>query len=124
MCGLAFGGSDTHSSTRIRCAAGCFEHRVALQQRTHHIQVTRSCSHVERRDAAVPLGLGLDQRLHELGLRALELRLGGRAPGEPVSVVMTLHESLEVDVVNTLDAMASLDTVVEAPRMIRMETFA
>jgi homoserine dehydrogenase len=48
----------------------------------------------------------------------------GRAPGEPVSVVMTLHESLEADVVNTLDAMASLDAVIEAPCMIRIETFA
>jgi len=38
--------------------------------------------------------------------------------------VMTLHESLEADVVNTLDAMASLDAVIEAPCMIRIETFA
>ena len=61
-------------------------------------------------------------RDHEVSMESVLQR--GRAPGEPVSVVMTLHESLEVDVVNTLDAMASLDTVVEAPRMIRMETFA
>lgn len=47
----------------------------------------------------------------------------GRAPNEPVSVVMTLHDSVEADVVRTLAAMAELDSVVEPPRMIRIETF-
>ena len=61
-------------------------------------------------------------RDHEVSMESVLQR--GRAPGEPVSVVMTFHESLEADVVKTLDAMASLDTVVEAPRMIRVETFA
>ena len=61
-------------------------------------------------------------RDHEVSMESVLQR--GRAPGAPVSVVMTLHESLEADVVATLDAMASLDTVVEAPRMIRLETFA
>ncbi len=61
-------------------------------------------------------------RDHEVSMESVLQR--GRAPGEPVSVVMTLHESLEADVVNTLDAMASLDTVIEAPCMIRVETFA
>ena len=61
-------------------------------------------------------------RDHEVSMESVLQR--GRAPGEPVSVVMTLHESLEADVVKTLDAIASLDTVVEAPRMIRVEAFA
>ena len=61
-------------------------------------------------------------RDHEVSMESVLQR--GRAPGEPVSVVMTFHESLEADVVKTLDAMASLDTVVEAPRMIRVEAFA
>ena len=61
-------------------------------------------------------------RDHEVSMESVLQR--GRAPGAPVSVVMTLHESLEADVVATLNAMASLDTVVEAPRMIRLETFA
>ena len=61
-------------------------------------------------------------RDHEVSMESVLQR--GRAPGEPVSVVMTLHESLEADVVNTLDAMASLDAVIEAPCMIRIETFA
>lgn len=45
-----------------------------------------------------------------------------RAPGEPVSVVMTLHESVEADVIRTLVAMSELGPVVEPPRMIRIET--
>ena len=61
-------------------------------------------------------------RDHEVSMESVLQR--SRAPGEPVSVVMTLHESLEADVVNTLDAMASLDTVIEAPCMNRVETFA
>ncbi len=48
----------------------------------------------------------------------------GRAPGEPVSVVMTLHESQESDVILTLDAISTLETIVEPPRMIRIETFS
>ncbi|MEK9723878.1 MAG: homoserine dehydrogenase, partial [Rhodospirillaceae bacterium] len=48
----------------------------------------------------------------------------GRAPGEEVPVVMTLHDSLEADVVRMLDAMGRLDSVVETPRMIRIEPFA
>ena len=47
-----------------------------------------------------------------------------RAPGEPVSVVMTLHESRESDVALTLDSIAALDTIVEPPCMIRIETFS
>jgi len=47
-----------------------------------------------------------------------------RAPGEPVPVVMTLHDSREASVVRTMDAMAQLDAVVEPPRMIRIETFS
>ena len=45
----------------------------------------------------------------------------GRAPGEPVSVVMTLHDSLEADVALTLEDLSALEAVVEPPRMIRIE---
>ena len=48
----------------------------------------------------------------------------GRAPGEPVSVVMTLHESRESNVALALGAIANSDTIVEPPRMIRIETFS
>ena len=47
-----------------------------------------------------------------------------RAPGEPVSVVMTLHESREADVALTLGSIADLETIVEPPRMIRIETLS
>ena len=48
----------------------------------------------------------------------------GRAPGEAVSVVMTLHDSLEADVALTLEDLAALEAVVEPPRMIRIEAFS
>jgi homoserine dehydrogenase len=47
----------------------------------------------------------------------------GRAPGEPVSVVMTLHETQEAGMVRAIEAIGSLDGVVEIPRMIRIESF-
>lgn len=61
-------------------------------------------------------------RDHDVSMESVLQR--GRDPGEPVSVVMTLHESREADVARTLAAMAALETVVEPPRMIRIETFA
>lgn len=45
----------------------------------------------------------------------------GRAPGEPVPVVMTVHDTKEADMVKTLDDIAGLSAVVETPRMIRIE---
>ena len=47
----------------------------------------------------------------------------GRAPGEPVPVVMTFHETEEASMTAALEKIAELDTVVEQPRMIRVETF-
>ena len=47
----------------------------------------------------------------------------GRAPGEPVSVVMTVHETQEAGMVRAIEAIGSLDGVVEIPRMIRIESF-
>lgn len=46
-----------------------------------------------------------------------------RDPGEPVPVVMTVHETKEADMVNTLNDIAKIDAVVEQPTMIRIETF-
>ena len=48
----------------------------------------------------------------------------GRAPGEPVSVVMTLHESIEANVILTLQDLEALEAVIEPPRMIRIEAFS
>ena len=46
-----------------------------------------------------------------------------RDPGEPVPVVMTVHETKEADMVKTLNDIAKIDAVVEQPTMIRIETF-
>jgi homoserine dehydrogenase len=45
----------------------------------------------------------------------------GRAPGEAVTVVMTTHETREAAMIRALAAISTLDTVVEEPRMIRIE---
>lgn len=46
-----------------------------------------------------------------------------RGPGEPVDVVMTVHETKEEDMVNCLADIAEIEAVVEQPTMIRIETF-
>jgi homoserine dehydrogenase len=46
----------------------------------------------------------------------------GRAPGEPVPVVITTHETLEASMARALSRIGSLDSVVEPPRMIRIES--
>ena len=46
-----------------------------------------------------------------------------RAPGEPVSLVITMHETEEKSMLNALDAISALESVVETPRMIRIEDF-
>ncbi len=45
----------------------------------------------------------------------------GRAPGEAVPVILTLHETVEAQAVKTIDAIAALDGVLERPVMIRIE---
>ena len=45
----------------------------------------------------------------------------GRAPGEAVPVVLTTHEGEEAGMRRALDRIAALDTVLEPPRMIRVE---
>ncbi len=47
----------------------------------------------------------------------------GRAPGEAVPVVLTTHATVEAAMRRALDAIAALDTVLEPPRMIRIEDF-
>ncbi len=44
-----------------------------------------------------------------------------RAPGEAVPVVLTTHETREAAMVQALEKIDCLDTVVESPRMIRIE---
>jgi len=47
----------------------------------------------------------------------------GRAPGETVPVVMTLHSTREASMMRALDRISKLDAVVETPRLIRIENF-
>ncbi len=45
----------------------------------------------------------------------------GRAPGEAVPLVLTTHDTEEAAMVRALDRIKALDTVLEPPRMIRVE---
>jgi len=45
-----------------------------------------------------------------------------RDPGEPVPVVMTMHETEEASMVQALDKIAAAEAVVESPCMIRIES--
>jgi homoserine dehydrogenase len=47
----------------------------------------------------------------------------GRAPGEAVPVVLTTHVAVEAAMRRALKRIEALDTVLEAPRMIRIEDF-
>ena len=60
-------------------------------------------------------------RDHEVSMEQLLQRM--RDPGEAVPVVITTHDTTEADMVNALNTIAALDTVTEAPCMIRIETF-
>ena len=60
-------------------------------------------------------------RDHDVSMEAVLQR--GRAPGEAVPVVMTLHETEELGVVRMLEKVGALPTVVEPPQMIRIESF-
>lgn len=60
-------------------------------------------------------------RDHRVSMEAILQR--GRAPGEPVNVVLTTHETLEEDMIRTLNEIEALEAVAEPPRMIRIETF-
>lgn len=58
---------------------------------------------------------------HDVSMESVIQR--NRAPGEPVPLVLTLHETEEQAMLNALDAIDALDSVVETPRMIRIEDF-
>jgi homoserine dehydrogenase len=47
----------------------------------------------------------------------------GRAPGEKVPVVLTTHETDEAAMQDVLAAIQRSQTLLEPPRMIRIETF-
>lgn len=58
-------------------------------------------------------------RDHAVSVEAMVQRQ--RAPGEPVPLVMTTHETTEAAMQRTLAQIARLNSVVEPPRMIRIE---
>lgn len=60
-------------------------------------------------------------RDHEVSIESLLQRV--RDPGEPVPVVITTHDTIESNMVSALDTISALETVTEAPCMIRIEDF-
>ncbi len=55
----------------------------------------------------------------EVSVEALIQR--GRNPGDVVPVVLTLHETREAAMRQALDRIGALETVLDTPRMIRIE---
>ena len=47
----------------------------------------------------------------------------GRAPGETVPVVMTVHDTKEASMKRAMERIAAIQAVVEPPRLIRIEAF-
>jgi homoserine dehydrogenase len=45
----------------------------------------------------------------------------GRAPGETVPVVMTVHDTVEAAMIRAVNRIASIPAVVDPPRVIRIE---
>jgi homoserine dehydrogenase len=58
-------------------------------------------------------------RDHEVSIESLLQR--GRNPGQAVPIVLVTHETREAAMRGALDRIASLQSVTEAPRMIRIE---
>jgi homoserine dehydrogenase len=59
-------------------------------------------------------------RDHEVSIEALIQR--ARNPGEPVSIVLTTHETAEAQMTGALVRIGALEAVLEPPRMIRIES--
>ena len=47
----------------------------------------------------------------------------GRSPDEAVPVVMTTHQTREASMIRALEMIQGLDTVIEPPRLIRIQSF-
>ena len=58
-------------------------------------------------------------RDHGISLESMLQR--GRSPGEAVPIVMVTHDTNEAAMRTALSQIAELDTVLEAPAMIRIE---
>lgn len=58
-------------------------------------------------------------RDHDVSIESVLQR--GRDPGEPVSVIMTTHETVEAGLAAALKSISAFDAVVDPPCMIRIE---
>jgi homoserine dehydrogenase len=61
-------------------------------------------------------------RDHQVSIEALIQR--GRNPDQPVPIVLTTHDTVEAQMTGALARIADLDSVIEPPRMIRIERLA
>jgi len=64
-------------------------------------------------------GIALSLKNHNVSMEKVLQR--GRAPGEPVSVVITVHETRESDLMKTLQEISVLEPVLAPPAVIRIE---
>jgi homoserine dehydrogenase len=64
----------------------------------------------------------ISRQLANEGVSIESMLQRGRAPGEPVAIVMITHEAQHVAVLRALKAIAASDKVFEAPCMIPMES--
>lgn len=91
----------------------------------------RGVAAMERREGAYYMRLMVRDRpgvladvagaLRAEGVSVEQMIQPGRAPGEAVAMVMTLHDTVEADMNRAVARIAALDTVVEPPRLIRIE---
>ena len=94
--------------------------RAAARPMDHHVGAYYIRLMVVDRPGVIA-GIAACLRDEQVSVEAMLQR--GRNPGELVPVVLTTHESDEAAVVRALDAIDRLDTVLEPPRMIRIEAF-
>jgi homoserine dehydrogenase len=59
-------------------------------------------------------------RDHEVSIESLIQR--ARNPGEAVPIVLTTHQTTEANLIGALGTISELSTVLEPPRLIRIET--
>src|SRR5205085_2295850 len=94
-----------------------------LEQRVHPCMVPRATpiAAVEGVYNAVVADVAAALRDEHVSMESMIQR--GRAPGEAVPVVMTTHITVEAAMRRALQRIEALDTVLEPPRMIRIEDF-
>jgi homoserine dehydrogenase len=66
-------------------------------------------------------GIAAALRDEEVSMEAILQR--GRAPGETVPVVMTVHDTLERSMTRAVARISAIGEVVEPPHLIRIEAF-